>query len=75
MKSSPSPKSGTVGRLLKMLSSHAVMVLQYLVTEAMVQVGQPYASHEAVLAESRSGYVLGGSVTSSKDHDEKRNII
>lgn len=55
---------GTVGRLLKMFSSHAVEVRLDLVPERMVQVNQRYALNEALLDVPRSGHIPGGIVPS-----------
>lgn len=40
-----------------------------------MQVGLCYASHGAVLAVSRRGYVPGGTFPRLKDYDEQRTII
>lgn len=71
----PSLNSGTVRWLFKMFSNFAVKVLLELVTGKIVQVGQRYASHEAVLAVSRSSYVPGRIVSSLKDYCKQRIVI
>lgn len=67
--------SGTVRRLLKIISSHAGKFLPKLVTDTVAQVGQRYVSHEAVFLVSQSDYVPGGTVFNLKDYDEQSNII
>lgn len=57
------------------VSSHAVTVLLKLVTKTMVQVSQRYASHEAVIAISRTGSVPREIVPSLKYFDKQKNII
>lgn len=47
-----SPESGSVRRIFEIFSSHAVRVLLDLVIETLVQLGQPYASYEVVVAFS-----------------------
>lgn len=70
-----SPESDIIGCILKIFPSHAVKVLLHLVTEMVVQAGQPYASPEIVLAVVWSGYVSGAVFPSLKDYDEERNMI
>lgn len=60
---------------MKTFSSLAVKVLQDLITETMVQVGQCNASHEAVLALHRRGFVSGEVIPSLKDYDKHKYII
>lgn len=75
LRNHPSPEDSNVGRLFKMFSSHAVNDQLNLVTETVEQVGQPYVSHEVVLAVSQSSYVPEGTVPSLKKYYEQRNII
>lgn len=75
LKDSSSSESGNVEQVIKMDFSYAVKVLHGLVTETVVLVGQTYASHEIVLATSRSDYVPGGTVPNVKGYGGLRNII
>lgn len=54
-----------------MFFSLAVIVLLGLVTEMIVQVSQPYASHKVVLAVSQSFYEPCGVVSNSKNYCEQ----
>lgn len=58
-----SVEDGNEGKLFKVFFGHAVMDSLDLVTEPVVQVGQLYASHCAVLAVSLGGYVSNVFVT------------
>lgn len=61
-------KSGNVERISEMLCSHPVIVLLNFIVETVMQVGQPYASHEVVIAVSQNGYLSGGIISSVNDH-------
>lgn len=54
---------------------HAVKAVINMVIEAVMQVSQPYAVHEVVLAASRSYRVPGGIVPTSENYDQQRKII
>lgn len=71
----PNLQIANVNRILKTFFGDAVEFQLDLVTERLLQVDQPYASHKVVLAVSRSYLLPGGIVPSLKDYDEDRNIV
>lgn len=75
LRNNPSPESYNVGELFKLFSNHALMAVLDLVTMMVVDVGQPYATNEPVLAVSQNSYVPGEIVSTLKDYDDLRNII
>lgn len=75
LKNNPSPESGNIERPFNMLYSHAIKVLLDLVTEAEVQVGQPYAPQESVCPVSPIDNVSSAFVPDLTANAEQRNII
>lgn len=75
MKSNADPEIEKRKRLIKIFISHAVKVQLASKTETEMQIAQPFASHEFVLAVSRRGFVSGGIVLSSMDYNAQKNII
>lgn len=74
MENNLSQESGNVGRLLKPFSDLAVNLLLNLLAEIVVQVGQPYASHEVLIAVAQRCYVFIGTILKLVNYIEQKVI-